>query len=64
VSAVQVEPLLAEVTRWPFVYGLLLGEVQLQTYAYVPAEGFDIARNIAAYFVPAVNVEGLLKFAV
>ncbi len=33
VSAVQVVPLLPEVTRWPFAYGLLSGEAQLHTYA-------------------------------
>ena len=65
-SAAQVPPLLADVTRWPLAYGLVFGfggEAQLQTYAYVPAEGFETARNTMAYRVPAVSVGGTAKFA-
>jgi hypothetical protein len=39
VSAAHVEPLVAEVTNWPFAYGFVLEKpvvAQLQVNAYVP----------------------------
>ena len=62
-SELHVEPLLVEVTRCPSAYGLLLGELQLQTYALDPAEGSDVARMITAYLVPAVRIAGVAKLA-
>ena len=51
VSAVHVDPLSPEVTRWPFAYGFELTvpvPAQLQTYAYVPAEGLETGRKTTA----------------
>src|SRR3954469_24283110 len=59
-SADHDPPLVEETTLEPAAYGLLSG-VQLQTYAYTPADGFDTARMTIAYVVPAVMAGGVAK---
>ena len=63
VSALHVEPLFVDVTRWPFAYGLKFDDpapaVQLHVYAVVPVENAAEFRKMNAYRVPAVSVTGL-----
>jgi hypothetical protein len=47
VSAVQVEPLVVEVTNWPPAYGFESG-LQLHVNATVPLEKADASRNTNA----------------
>ncbi len=67
VSAVHVEPLSLDVTRWPVAYGLKslkLPPEQLHVYAAVPLAKADASRKTSAYRVPAVSVTGLEKVIV
>ena len=58
-SCVHVEPLLADVTRWPPAY--VLGEERIQKYPPVPQD--DAVRTISAYCVPEVSVASEPKLA-
>ena len=51
VSAVQLAPLSADVTRWPFAYGFVFENpvvTQLQVYAAVPLANADASRKTSA----------------
>jgi hypothetical protein len=51
VSADQVDPLLTEVTNWPFAYASKLLKpvvAQLHVYAAVPLEKLELSRKINA----------------